>query len=169
MAAKALLNSLQQAMLSERDGYKFYSMAAEQSGDSGAAETFSHLAEEEMAHFNVLQKEYQSLLDTGTWNPDTAWGVPWRPEGSGRIFSDEFARRIQGRHLEMAALSIGILLEKQAFEFYARQSETSDDANVRAFFHKLASWEEGHYRMLLQEDEALKEEYWSENRFEPLL
>jgi rubrerythrin len=169
MATKDLLSSLRQAMLSERDGFKFYSMAAEQAGDSGAAETFNHLAEEEMAHFNVLQKEYQSLLDTGAWDPDTALDAPLQPEGSGRIFSEDFTRRIRGRHLEMAALSIGILLEKQSFEFYTRQAEASDDATVREFFSKLASWEEGHYQMLLREDEALKEEYWSENRFAPLL
>jgi rubrerythrin len=69
----------------------------------------------------------------------------------------------------MAALSIGILLEKQSFEFYSKQSAASDDASVREFFAKLAAWENGHYQMLLREDEALKEEYWSENRFEPLL
>ncbi len=69
----------------------------------------------------------------------------------------------------MAALSIGILLEKQALEFYTRQAEVSQDVNVRDFFLELANWEEEHYQMLLREDEALKEEYWSENRFEPLL
>ncbi|MBE0635815.1 hypothetical protein IH601_07460 [Candidatus Bipolaricaulota bacterium] len=78
-------------------------------------------------------------------------------------------RRIRGQHLEMAALSIGILLEKQSYEFYSHQAAASDDEAVREFFIKLAAWEEGHLQMLLREDEALKEEYWSENRFEPLL
>ena len=68
----------------------------------------------------------------------------------------------------MAALSIGILLEKQAFEFYTRQAEAAEDESVREFFRELTNWEDGHYRMLLREDEALKDEYWSENRFEPL-
>lgn len=169
MAKTELLASLQQAMLSERDGYQFYSMAAKQAGDSDAERMFGHLAEEEMRHFEMLQEKYQSLLDTGAWSPDTAWNEPWQPEGSGRIFSDDFVRRIRGRHLEMAALSIGILLEKQAFEFYSKQAEASEDKIVREFFVQLANWEDGHYRMLLREDEALKEEYWSENRFEPLL
>jgi len=168
MAANNLLDSLQQAIVSERDGHQFYSMAAKQAGDPGAVKMFEHLAEEEMRHFNVLQEKYQSLLDTGTWDPETAWDEPWHPEGSGRIFSDDFVRRIRGQHLEMAALSIGILLEKQAFEFYSRQAETTDDGSVREFFRELASWEDGHYRMLLREDEALRDEYWSENRFEPL-
>ena len=169
MANTELLNSLRQAMLSERDGYQFYSMAAGQAEDPDAARMFSHLAEEEMRHFSALQQKYQSLLDTDTWDPDKTWDVPGQPEDPGRIFSDDFVRRIRGRHLEMAALSIGILLEKQSFEFYERQAEASEQVSVQDFFRQLANWEDGHYRMLLREDEALKEEYWSENRFEPLL
>jgi len=109
------------------------------------------------------------LLDTGVWYPDIAWDEPWVPEGAGRIFSDDFVRRIQGRHLEMAALSIGILLEKQSVEFYTKQAQISEDASVQQLFRELATWEQGHYEMLLKEDEALKEEYWSANRFKPLL
>lgn len=89
--------------------------------------------------------------------------------GTRRIVSDSSVRRIRGRHLEVAALTIGTLLERQAFEFYTRQAEVSQDVNVREFFLELANWEEGHYRMLLREDEALKEQYWSENQFERLL
>ncbi len=162
------LESLQQAMLSERDGYQFYSMAAERADDAGAAEMFDHLAREEMRHFGALQEKYRTLLGTGTWNPETAWDVPWAPEDAGRIFSADFVRRIRGRHFEMAALSIGILLEKQAFEFYRSQADVADDESVRAFFRELADWEDGHYRMLLRADEAIQADYWSANRFEPL-
>ena len=169
MAMNVLLTSLRQAMLAERDGVQFYSMAAKQAEDRGAVTLFEQLANEEMSHFNALQKAYQSILDTGTWDPNMAWDTPWDPGKAGHIFSDDFARRIQGRHLEMAALSIGILLEKQSFEFYTQQAEIAEDATVKAFFRELALWEEGHYKMLLKEDEAFKEEYWSENRFAPLV
>jgi len=169
MVASNLLASLRQAMLSERDGFQFYSMAAKQAEDRGAADLFEQLANDERHHFDALQREYRSVLDTGAWNPNIAWDAPGDPDNAGPIFSDDFARRIQGRHLEMAALSIGILLEKQSFEFYTRQAETAEDENVRAFFNELALWEQGHYQILLREDEALKEQYWSENRFSPLL
>ncbi|MCK5246859.1 ferritin family protein [Candidatus Bipolaricaulota bacterium] len=169
MAMNVLLTSLRQAMLAERDGVQFYSMAAKQAEDSGAVALFEQLANEEMSHFNALQKEYRSVLDICVWDPNTAWDTPREPGKAGHIFSEDFTRRIQGRHLEMAALSIGILLEKQSYEFYVRQAEVAEDANVKAFFHELAVWEEGHYQMLLKEDEALKEEYWSENRFAPLV
>ncbi|MBU1050095.1 ferritin family protein [Candidatus Bipolaricaulota bacterium] len=169
MTANILLTSLRQAMLSERDGVSFYSMAAGQAEDRGAIDLFERLADEERRHFSALQKEYQSILDTGSWDPNTAWGSPWSPQDAGALFSADFARRIQGRHMEMAALSIGLLLEKQSFEFYTQQAKAADDANVKAFFQELASWEDGHYQMLLKQDEALKDEYWIENRFAPLL
>jgi rubrerythrin len=144
-------------------------MAAKQAEDSGAANFFEKLADEEKKHFSALQAEYQSVLNTGTWDSNTAWDTPWTPDHAGSIFSADFERRIQGRHLEMAALSIGILLEKQSFEFYTQQGNLASDADVKAFFRELAHWEEGHYQMLLREDEGLKEAYWSENRFAPLL
>ena len=169
MAASSLQASLQQEMLSERAGYQFYAMAAEQAKDRDAAAMFEHLANEEMAHFKALQNQYQGLLDTGVWDADTAWDEPWVSTNVGRIFSDDFVRRIRGKHLEMAALSIGILLEKQAFEFYTQQAKVTEDAHAREFFRVLADWEDGHYQMLLREDNALKEQYWNENRFEPLL
>jgi rubrerythrin len=169
MAASVLLASLQQAMLSERDGVQFYSMAAKQAEDSGAVRLFEQLANEERRHFSVLQKEYQSILDTGAWDPNTVWESPLTPKEPGHIFSADFIRRVKGRHLEMAALSIGILLEKQSFEFYSKQVEMAEDPIVKTFFRELVQWEEGHYKLLLREDDALKEEYWSANRFSPLL
>ncbi len=50
----------------------------------------------------------------------------------------------------MAALSIGMLLEKQALEFYTRQTESAEDEDVREFFRELANLEDGHYRVLLR-------------------
>jgi len=155
--------------LFRRNRASHYSMAAKQAEDNGAADFFEELAGEKKRHFSALQTECQSVLNTGTWDSNTAWDTPRTPDNTGSIFSADFERRIQGRHLEMAVLSIGIFLEKQSFEFYTQQADLASDAYVKAFFRDLARWEEGHYQMLLKEDEALKEEYWSENRFAPLL
>ena len=137
-------------MLAERDGVQFYSMAAKQAEDPGAITLFEKLAGEEKRHFGALQTQYQSVLNTGTWDSNTAWETPWSPDKAGRIFSDDFQQRIQGRHLEMAALSIGILLEKQSFEFYSQQAKITPDAGVKEFFRELALWEDGHYQMLFE-------------------
>jgi rubrerythrin len=164
-----LLKALQRAMLSERDGYQFYTMAAVQTEDPQAAKVFRHLAAEEKRHFEALQQEYQSVLDSGSWDATQSWQEPWQPPETGGIFSERFRRRLQGRHLEMAALSIGLLLEKQSFEQYTRNAEDVPAGEIRTFFQDLASWEEEHYRLLLREDERMRDDYWQENRFSPLL
>ncbi len=159
---------LRDAMEAERDGFTFYSMAAERSEDPGARETFARLADEERKHYEALQSGYKALAEGGTWEPSAELAAHGEPT-SGGIFSEDFVRRIGGKHLEMSALSIGILLEKNAYEFYSRQADAAEDAAVGAFFRELAEWENTHYRLLLRQDETLKEEYWNENRFAPLL
>jgi rubrerythrin len=168
MKDKQLLSLLEDALSAERDGHQFYTMAAEQTADPGARGSFARLAEEERRHFEVLRKEYRSILEGRRVDSAADLGERWIPERAGAIFSDEFRQRIRGKHLEMSALSIGILLEKNAYEFYATQAERAEDESVRRLFRELAEWENGHYQLLLREDEALRETYWNQNRFTPL-
>jgi len=168
MESMTLAGILRDAMEAERDGFTFYTAAAERSDDSGARETFTRLADEERKHYEALQTGYRSLSEGKPWDPSRALAAERGPDPSG-IFSEDFVRRIGGKHLEMSALSIGILLEKNAYEFYSRHADTAEDEAVAGFFRELAEWESVHYQLLLREDEAMKEEYWNENRFAPLL
>ena len=71
--------------------------------------------------------------------------------------------------------------ERDGFEFHTMTAETSEDPGaeeafvhladeeIRGFFRELAEWEDGHYQLLLHEDEALGDVYWSELRFNPLV
>jgi len=159
---------LREAMVAERDGFTFYSVAAERAEDPGARETFAELAADERAHFDALQTGYKALLAGESWMPPRGRAESRGPSASG-IFSDGFVRRIAGKHFEMSALSIGILLEKNAHAFYSRRAAEAQDEEVSRFFRELAEWENDHYELLLRQDEAVKEAYWSENRFAPLL
>jgi rubrerythrin len=168
MDERGLVRILESALRAERDGFEFYTLAGDRSDDPGARDVFAHLAEEERRHFDALQREYRSILEGTGWDPDVVLGERWSPETSASIFSEGFRQRIGGRHLEMSALSIGILLEKTAYGFYAASAEKASDAAVRRFFRELAEWENGHYQLLLREDDALRDSYWQENRFAPL-
>jgi len=168
MDERQLTVILEEALRAERDGFEFYRLAGERSEDPGAREVFAHLAMEERRHFDALQKEYRSIQEGTGWDSGVALGERWSPDGASQIFSEGFRRRIGERHLEMSALSIGILLERTAYEFYASSAEKADDGPVRRFLRELADWEDGHYQLLLREDDALRDEYWEENRFAPL-
>ena len=169
MERDGLLAVLRRAMEVERDGFQFYALAAERSEDVGAKETFARLAAEEKMHYEALQRHQRVLIEAGTWDDEVFLDEAHTFDPSPEIFSEGFRRRLQGKHLEMSALSIGILLEKNAIEFYLHAADAATEDRVRSFFRELANWEDGHYQMLLRHDEALKEEYWNENRFAPLL
>lgn len=93
---------LEAVLRTERDGFEFYTMAAETSGDSGAKDVRVRRAEEERRQFDALQTEYWSILDGAGWNPDVVLGERFTPQGSAVIFSEDFRRRIGGRHLEIS-------------------------------------------------------------------
>jgi len=169
MERDGLLDVLLRAMELERDGFQFYTLAAEQSEDLGARETFGRLAAEEKLHYEVLQRHQRTLVESGAWDAEVMLDDAHKLEPSPEIFSEGFRRRLRGKHLEMSALSIGILLEKNAIEFYLQAADSATEDGVRSFFRELANWEDGHYQMLLRHDEALREEFWNENRFAPLL
>ncbi|MFQ6033147.1 MAG: ferritin family protein, partial [Candidatus Zixiibacteriota bacterium] len=68
---------------------------------------------------------------------------------------------------EMAALSIGILLEKNSIEFYKKSAQQSEDKDIKMLFSYLADWEGEHLRALVQQQKFLQEDYWTEARFYP--
>ena len=169
MDADKLRPLLEKALKAERDGYGLYSMAAERAEDPGAKEMFERLASDEKAHFEALQKQFSSLQSGSGWRDDIDLEPGWNPEALDEIFSPAFRERIHEKHLEVSALSIGLLLERSAIEFYSELANNVDDASTRGFFQRLAAWEDGHYQLLLRLDEDLKEDYWAKNRFAPLL
>jgi rubrerythrin len=64
-------------------------------------------------------------------------------------------------------LSVGAQLEYDAMRFYKAQAEAAADPEIKKFFTELAEWETGHYNALVQQQEELKEDYWSSAGFSP--
>ena len=169
MDDERLQSMLEKALQAERDGYALYSMAAERAEDPGAREMFERLAEDEKHHHETLQKQYMALHGGKGWRADVPLEAPGDDPDVSEIFSPGFRERIRGKHLEASALSIGILLERNAIEFYSKLAEEAESQALKAFFRQLADWEDSHYQLLLRLDEDLKEDYWAKNRFAPLL
>ncbi|RKX26250.1 MAG: hypothetical protein DRP45_04015 [Candidatus Zixiibacteriota bacterium] len=164
---KLLLESLLEAAKAERHGHDFYLMAANSTEDVKGKEVFEMLAAEEMDHMRFLMSQYDYVLKTG--RPDNGLKLGSKTDLTGRspIFSDQLKARIKEANFEMTALSIGIQLERDAMNYYRRQSEAADDEVVKEFFAELSEWESGHYHALLEQQEELKEDYWSASGFTP--
>jgi rubrerythrin len=54
-----------------------------------------------------------------------------------------------------------------AVNYYKKMADDADDDFVKAFFLQLSAWESGHYQALLDQQENLREAYWSLNGFSP--
>ncbi len=156
------------AMRAEQEGFYFYSMAAKSSEDEKGRTVFLQLADDERKHAEFLKAQYESLMKTGRPDMAVTLGPMTDYQGSSPIFSDKIRARIATAHYEMTALSVAVQLELDAVNHYKLLAERATDSVVVKFFLDLSEWESGHYRALLDQQESLKEDYWSSNGFSPM-
>jgi rubrerythrin len=159
--------ALLKAIKAELEGYGFYMMAAQSSRDEKGKKIFETLAAEEMDHMNFLKGQHDAIIKTGKPDQNLQLGSKLDLSGSFPIFSEAIKSRLQGAHIEMSALAIGITLELDAMNFYKMQAQNAADLGIKKFMNTLADWEKGHYHALLRQETELKENYWSAAGFAP--
>ena len=164
---RAVLNGLKNAMRSEFEGYHFYLMAAENTSDDKGQKMFRQLAADEFDHLNFLLAQFDSLTETQQINDSLSLKRIAPVTEKNPIFSDVIKNRIKEAHYEMTALSVGIQLELNAVKAYKSMAASADVATVAKFYEDLAEWENSHYTLLLTQQDALKEDYWTANHFAP--
>jgi rubrerythrin len=159
--------ALETAMKGEIEGRELYQIAAERSDDEKAKDVFTYLAKEEDSHFEALKGMYHAYIkDQELVIPDLPRLVEFT-DAENPIFSDSFKSRLEGRHFEMSALSIALKLEQDAFQYYQKVSDESDDEAIKSFFSRLSTWERDHYNALHREINYLEEDYFTDNSFSP--
>ncbi len=160
-----LITSLKKAIQGEIEGRELYRAASEKSNDPRAREVFNFLSMEEDDHIKALEKIGESFSSGKKIEEiELKKYIDLDADGSS-IFSKSFKSRLEGKHFEISALSIGIKLELDSFKFYADLAEEADDPKIKTFFQKLSDWEKGHYKALQQELDSLQDEYFNQNHF----
>ncbi|MCX7835437.1 MAG: ferritin family protein [bacterium] len=161
-----LLEGLKEAMIAERTGIEFFTVAASRTSDPKGKEVFQNLAQEEAEHLAWLKKQYAHLL-----NDEPLEKVPPIPvtdmEGDHPIFSKELRTRLKDAHFEMTALSVGQQLEQAAIDRYRRLAEEAGPGELRDFYLQLLEWEMSHAGAFSRAAQELREEYWAQNNFSP--
>jgi rubrerythrin len=169
MDKEKAIAGLKIALQTELNGIQFYKIAAEKTTDKRGKEVFKMLADDELKHFNELQKHYNSMKTSNKWAPSISLEEAHSIfKGESPIFSDDLKTRINEKHFEMSALSIGALLESSSIDFYRRMKEETNDRIAKELFAKLQIWEEGHLEAITKQLDLLKEEYWTDQHFTPL-
>ncbi len=159
-------NGLAIAMQTEIEGYEFYKLAAQKSKDDGARGMFRSLAKDEVEHHRILKGQYDSIIKSGQFKAPRKPGKS-RLKVKSPVFSKAFLSSKKNKHFEMSALSVGILLEQNAIEFFKRQHEQVKDPRAKKLFKELADWEGEHLRALLAQKKFLQREIFAAARFEP--
>jgi rubrerythrin len=164
-----LLEVVKNAIRVENDGYQLYRVAEEKTEDPKGKDFFASLAKDETNHMQILKSLYQSIKEKGEYKFDEIKDMEHilKTGSESPIFSKEFKQRVEQAQFEMAALSVGILLEKNSIEFYKKSAQESKDEDVKMLFNYLADWEGEHLRALVQQQKFLQQDYWTDARFYP--
>lgn len=154
------------AIQTEIEGYEFYKLAAQKSKDDGARKMFESLAKDEIEHRRLLEEQYKSIIK------GKGFKVLGKPSKSrfklkSPVFSKRFLNSKKNKHFEMSALSVGILLEQNAIDFFREQHKQVKDPKAKKLFKGLADWEGEHLRALLAQKQFLQREIFAAARFEP--
>ena len=154
---RAVLRALGQALGLEQRGQRFYWEAAERTSDPKGAETFRSLAEDEVLHADVIQRQIDSLekgegwkLPKGIVGGYADLGKPLFPKGKADL---EKAVRPDASDLE--ALLFALKIENDSFDLYAGQAQAATDPKAKEVYEYLAGAERTHFNLLMTNYEHL--------------
>ena len=149
--------SLVEAMQFENDGYHHYTTAAQRTEDPKARQMFGQLAEDELGHLNILEKELDNLMAGQKWVK-----AKFQPSDIEEILphlssSKDLVQSGQGSPDDLSALNLALEMERKAVNFYKREGQKTEDKNARAMYTRLAEMEEAHYNLIQAELDHIKD------------
>ena len=165
-SALSAANGLAVAIQTELEGFEFYKVAAAKTKDAGAKAMFESLAADEVKHHKMLIEQYELITRGKDFKP---FKKPSRSrlKVKSPVFSKAFLESGKKKNFEMSALSIGILLEQNAIDFFREQKNKASDPKAKKLFAELVTWEGEHLRALIAQKSFLQRAIYDEARFEP--
>jgi len=166
-ATDQIVDILRKAYQIEVDGYTFYSMTADRADKPAVQDLFGRLAQDEVQHQAFLRTVLKNYHDKGVEAFSMGMVAPDLSAFSTKIFSDRFREQAEGAAFEMAALSVGMTLEKNAVAYFSAAAEGAAEAEIRGFYRFLADWEQQHLTALQALGETIRADFWEKSGFSP--
>jgi rubrerythrin len=165
----AVFTGLKQALRNEIDGAEFYRMAAGSARRDAVRQMFQFLMEEEERHRAAIEDQMRRLAEgKGMKLERSASAKKALAKFKSPLLTDDLVKeglRVEG---EVAALSIGMTLEKRAIaQFIALRKTAAGDARAEKVFSDLVAWEQDHLDVLTRQYDQMREMFWEEARFWP--
>ena len=154
-ATQAAMDALKQAIELESKGHKFYLKAAERVTDPKGAEMFRSLADDEVLHEDILNRQLESLTGGKGWvlpenvQVEADLETPLFPEGKA------IEKAVQSDAGEMNALLFAIGIENDSFNLYREQAKTAQDPTAKQIYEYLVDAERTHFNLLMLNYEHL--------------
>ena len=157
-ATMKALEVLAKGMRLEEDGRKFYLKAAEETIDPKGKEMFLSLADDERSHYEVIKRQYDSLMKEGKWvvvpeehniepvDLDKPLFPPGK-EGLKGVVPPEAS--------EMDALLFALEIENDSYNLYRQAALEADDPVAREMYIYLSNAERTHFDLLMANWEYL--------------
>lgn len=137
------MNVFEFAMKMEKDGEAFYREIAKKSNNAGLQKIFNTLADEEVVHYNTFKKLSEKnpakVVESDVLNKAKNIFIELKDAGG----LDMSAETPQTEAYEKA-----LEAEKEAYTFYEKKAEESDDPKEKEILLIFAREERHHYRIL---------------------
>jgi rubrerythrin len=152
------LGVIRRAMQIERDGYRFYTDAAERSVSESGRKVFEGLAADEVNHLHLLLVEYDALASGQGWvDPTKALERQMEfdhadPDLPGEDYPEPMPifspARVPSLDNDLAALEFAMETEQMSYDLYKASAGEQSDSAAREAYEILAREENKHYELL---------------------
>lgn len=152
MAAKSeILDALTTGIQSEIAAYVFYieTIKIIEAGD--IKETLKNLAAEEKKHFQILEKQYDSLVRSEMWvSTADILKQDGLPEIDARMAEKhkDLIENVRNLKTPHEILNMALKLEIEAQNLFIKLADSSESEEGKKVFEHLAGFEEGHAKLI---------------------
>lgn len=163
--ARSADDILKEAILLETRGKQFYKNVAEKCDSPAAREIFEMMAREEDEHILFLKKQFINYTQKHSFSKPEAHEEDPEETVVLKVLTEKIKKEINAASFEAAAISSAIDFEMNAVKLYKSRAEEATDPNEKKLYSILAAWEGEHSKLLVEIDNALKEDIWYDNNF----
>ena len=150
--------ALKKALKLEQEGEAFYREAADRTVDPKGKAMYASLAEDEVLHARIIQREIDALSEGKGWQAtESAKGEvdlasPLFPQGK-----VAFEDAVRSDASDLDALLFALKIENDSFNLYLEQAKVATDAKAKQFYEFLVGAERSHFNLLMTNYESLSQ------------
>jgi rubrerythrin len=144
------LKALKMAVDYEKKIRSFYLKHADKMKNDLAKKTFVFLADEELKHIDAIEAFNKSIhdgeepmIDAGTEDEAVNRVKEFFSQGI-----EEVAKKARASENELKVYELGLGMEQTGYNFYKQSSDKAEHPNVKKLFEFLLKEENGHYALL---------------------